>query len=108
MNENKIRLKKNVGITIRIVIVSLAFCKTFSYSITMGTPMLIGFKIYSSLLSGIKLTPCNVHNMLDKMSHLYIRLSIRLDLRLRIHARLRFFPFFFFLFFFSQPHVLTF
>ena len=75
MNENRIKLKKIVGITIRIVIVSLAFCKTFSYSITMGTPVLIGFKIYSFLLSSTKLTPCNVHNVLDKMSHLCIRLS---------------------------------
>ena len=74
MNENKIRLKKKiVGITIRIV--SLALCKTFSYRITMGTPVLIGFKIYSSLLFGTKLTPCNVHNVSDKMSHLCIRLS---------------------------------
>ena len=41
----------------------------------MGTPVLIGFKIYSSLLSSTKLTPCNVHDVSDKMSHLCIRLS---------------------------------
>lgn len=61
----------------------------------MGTPVLIGFKIYSSLLFGTKLTPYNVHNVSDKMSHLCIRLS-----QLHVFCLLVYFPrtshFFFF------------